>query len=292
MFDIDLSYSSVKSAPRILYPLILKKLFKRNTGKDLNLFFPKTFNEKIQYLKLFDNKKIKTLLTDKIEAIKLIDGIVDKKHIKKIYGVYDNISQINLSELHESFYLKTNHGCKWQLKIDSKAYFLENFDEINKKVNAWLKINYAYANGLELQYENIKPKIFTEEVIAHPDYMFPIDVEIFCFDGIPRLALVRAIKEEFCYGINIYSVEDGLLPYLFNKPSEFRKIDVVPLPNFYDEMLEISKKITKGIKLARVDFFYTKDNFYFGEVTFTPYSGYSTMNDEHFEKLISQWFHV
>ena len=83
MFDIDLSYSSVKSAPRILYPLILKKLFKRNTGKDLNLFFPKTFNEKIQYLKLFDNKKIKTLLTDKIEAIKLIDGIVDKKHIKK-----------------------------------------------------------------------------------------------------------------------------------------------------------------------------------------------------------------
>ena len=87
-------------------------------------------------------------------------------------------------------------------------------------------------------------------------------------------------------------MENEVLPHLFNKPSEFRKIDVVPLPNFYDEMLEISKKITKGIKLARVDFSYTKDNFYFGEVTFTPYSGYSTMVDDKFEEIISQWFHV
>ena len=195
MFDIDLSYSSVKSAPKILYPLILKKLFKRNMGKDLNLFFPKTFNEKIQYLKLFDNTKIKTQLTDKLEALEFVDGIVDKKHIKKVYGVYDSLSEIDLSILPDSFYLKTNHGCKWQLKIDSKSYFLENFNEINKKVSSWLKINYAFANGLELQYKNIKPKIFTEEVISHPDYMFPMDVEIFCFDGIPRLTLVRAIKD-------------------------------------------------------------------------------------------------
>ena len=291
MFNIDLSYSSVKSAPTFFYPFILMKLFRRNTGRDLNLLFPCSFGEKIQYLKLFDNKKIKTQLTDKIEVLNHIASVIEKKHIKKMFGIYNSISDIDLNTLPETFYLKTNHGCKWQLKIDSKDYFIQNYDEINRKFSSWLRINYAYANGLELQYKNIEPKIFVEEVVSHPDYMFPVDVEFFCFDGRPRITSIRAIKDEFYFGLTLYNENKEVLPYRFNSQTYECKINPVPLPNFYDDMFEIAKKLSKGFKMVRIDFFYTGDNFYFAEMTFTPFSGYCSPDIE-LEKMISNWFRV
>ena len=291
MYNIDLTYKGVKSSPVIFYPLILMKLYKRNLGKDLNLFFPKLFSEKIQYLKLFDNKKIKTDLTDKLKVLNFLDGKVDSSHIKKVLGVYDSIDEIDISILPESFYIKTNHGCKWQKKIESKDFFVKNYDEIKKDFSLWLMLNFAYANGLELQYKNIIPKIYVEEIVTHPDYMFPIDVEIYCFDGKPRLTSVRAIKDEFCHGLTLYDMNGKILPYNFNPSSSFRKIDVVPLPNYHNQMIEIATELSQGFKIVRVDFFYTKDNFYFAEMTFTPFSGYCTPDIE-LENIISQWFHI
>lgn len=286
----NVTYGFAKTAPEWAYPKILSKIFKKNCGYSLNLLFPKTFNEKINFLKLYDRNPMKTLLTDKLEVLKFLENKISKKHIKEIYGIYNSFDEIDLDKLPESFYLKTNHGCKMQRFIESKKYFNDNRNELKEQFDKWLNTNFAYVSGFELQYKDIKPKIFAEEVIKHPNQMLPTDIEIFCFNGVPKLTLVRQIAEELSCGISLYSAEEGLLPYSFSDSSKFKTIKFVPLPRYYENMLEIAKKLSKGFNFVRIDFLYNLSNFYFAEMSFSPFSGFAPMPDKELDKMLTKWF--
>lgn len=284
----EFSYSYLKSVPEFMYERILKQLFLNNCGYKLNLVNPKTFNEKIQYLKLYDKNPLKTILSDKIKVREYIKDIISEKHIKKLYGVYSSFDEIAIDILPDSFYLKTNHGCKMQKFIDSKESFLLNKDELKEQFSKWLNINYAFISGFELQYKDIQPKIFAEEVITHPECMLPIDVEIYCFNGVPKLTAVRKIIKDKVSGISLYSTEEGLLPYSINN-NLYNNIPVVSLPKYYENMLEIAKKLSKDFIFVRIDFLHTGRNFYFGEMTFSPFSGFCQMSDKELDRKMSKW---
>ena len=293
-FPKNIDYLFLKSLPVIFYPKALRLLYDKNKGKKLCLFFPQTFNDYINHLKLFDSVplSLKTQLTDKIEVRKYVENIIGDKYFKKIYAVYNSFDEINIEDIPIPFFLKTNHGCKWQVLIENREYFQNNYLSLKKNFNSWLRINYAYANGLELQYRDIKPKIFAEEYLQHDssNFMLPADVEFFCFGGEPRVISVREIYKDEKHISTLFDSDGNVLPYSFNIPSSMRLKRNAELPKYYDEMYDLAKKLSSGFNLVRVDFLHTGSHFYFNELTFTPFSGYADMPDPDFDKYLSKYF--
>lgn len=286
--DNIIGYKTSKNANPLMYPKLLGLYYKKNLGKKLNLYFPRSFNEKIQYLKLFDNSKRKTMLSDKLQVLDYVSRFLDNNHLKKIYGVYNSFDEISIESLSFPFYIKTNHGCKMNMKIDSREFWNKNYDSIRNKFELWLKMDYSFVNGFELQYRNIKPKILIEQVIENPDTFCPFDIEIYCFNGKAKLIQIRKIVTEYSFGISLYDENGSYLPYTLNKKHKYQNIDIVPLPQYYKELIRVSKQLSDGFKFVRVDFLCTNSNYYFSELTFTPYSGYYEMPDKKLEDMLSK----
>lgn len=175
-----------------------------------------------------------------------------------------------------------------QKLINSKESFLSQKEELKELFSKWLNINYAFVSGFELQYKDIEPKIFAEEVVIHPECLMPIDVEIYCFNGVPKLTAVRKIIQDKNSGVSLYSTEEGLLPYSINS-NLYNTIPVISLPKYYENMLEAAKKLSKGFKFVRIDFLHTGNNYYFAEMTFTPFSGFCQMSNKKLDERLSKW---
>lgn len=145
---------------------ILWKYFLRK-GRIINLKNPRLFTEKIQWLKIYDCTPIKTRLADKIAVREWVKGKIGEKYLKKVYGIYEKYEDINFSKLPKEYVIKTNHGCNMQLLVIEGGKPDKSQKE---RFNNFLKINYAYKSGYEMQYKDIKPLIFTEEYIKnfHP----------------------------------------------------------------------------------------------------------------------------
>ncbi|MCR4695126.1 MAG: glycosyl transferase [Pseudobutyrivibrio sp.] len=246
----------------------LIKQFKIRTGYELNLDKPKTFNEKIQWLKVNYYNPMYTELTDKIRAKEIVGNIIGNEHIIPTIGVWHSFSQIDFSTLPKQFVLKCNHNsggvyvCKDKEKMDVL--------ETGKQFDSWMKENY-YWPGREWNYKDISPKIFAEEYIENEDGSSIDDYKIFCFEG-----KAKAIQVDFDrftnHRRNLYTTDwdyiDGSILY----PND--KSHIIPKPEALDKMLFIAEKLSQGFPHARVDLYYVNHHIYFGEITFFHGSGY------------------
>ena len=198
---------------------------------------------------------------------------IGKKYLIPLLGVWDHFEEINFDALPEQFVLKTNHGSGWNLVVrDKKSIDLKVTKE---KFDGWLKRNYAFTYGLELQYMNIPPKIIAEEYIADLDGDI-LDYRFFCFNGKPVYVWVDIGSGTSHHKRNIYDINWNLQSYKVNYPL----IEPEPeKPKTFDEMVACAKKLSKGFAFVRVDFYSVKDHVYFGEMTFTPQSGTGKWED-------------
>ena len=158
----------------------LKIWYKDKTGKELNLDSPKTFNEKLQWLKLYDSTKLKGLLSDKYESRQWLKTELGKDYSVKILGVWDKFNDIDFNKLPNKFVLKATHGSGWNIIVRDKNKF--NIDDAKKKFDSWLKIDYAFVMGYELHYSYIKPRIIAEEYLEDDI----IDYRFYCYNGSPK----------------------------------------------------------------------------------------------------------
>ena len=250
--------------------LYLKAVFKAETGYKLDLKEPKTYNEKLQWIKLYDRKPEYTLYADKYRVREYIAKTIGEQYLIPLIGVYQSAEEIPWDELPERFVLKCNHTsgkniiCKDKKELDIK--------KAKDDLSQWLKTN-AYWGGREWCYKDIKPCIICEQFIETEDGNTPDDYKFMCFNGIPKLIQVH--HDRFGEHTLDYYTTDWEKTNLkrINASNSERTIK---RPAKLSEMLKIAMCLSQNMYYTRVDLYYTQNRIYFGEITLYPTSGFST----------------
>lgn len=245
---------------------------------ELDLKNPKTLNEKIQWLKIYDSSSLKTKYADKYLVRKHIKETIGEKYLIPLIAVYDKAGDINFDILPDQFVIKCNHGSGYVIIVRNKEEL--NKEETIQKLNSWMNINYAFTYGLELHYKNIKPKILIEEYIENEKQEKINDLaknsglysySFYCFNyKVNFIYIYKGAGNEIkanCYDINL-----NLLPFRIKR--ENLEKDYNPPKEEIKKMIKLSEKLAKDFIFVRVDWFLLNNkDIKFGELTFTPYSG-------------------
>ena len=253
---------------------ILEYLYLRYMNAILDLSNVKTFTEKIQYLKLMDMDELKCQLSDKF----LVREWVHKKNCENLFMIplintSETYSQIDFSDLPEQFVLKMNHGSGMNYIVKEKSRLTQSDFNYMHDLFYWWKRCPFYADTMQLQYKNIKRKIVVEKYIEQMDLDL-FDYKVHCFNGEPRFIQCigsRNIKTHTGFQNN-YDFEWNKLEWTFEDYPNFVK--EIPKPECLDDMYNIAKKLSEGFIYVRVDLYEIDGKVYFGEMTFTPASGY------------------
>ncbi len=263
------------------YPNELKEWYKDRTGEELNLENPQTFNEKINWMKLYDRDPRKTVLADKYLVRNYVKEKIGEEYLIPLLGVWNSFDDIDFDVLPNQFVLKCNHGFACNLIVKDKCKL--NIEETRQKFAKWMNTNYAFECGFELQYKDIEPKIIAEEYIS-PDGKSDLpDYKFFCFNGEVKF-LWTVIDRYADYKRILFTPEWERLPYSVHEVAPANCI--VPKPEGLDEMLCIAKKLSEGFKHVRVDLYFNAGKIYFGEMTFTSESGTAEFIPKEFGKMV------
>ncbi len=240
-----------------------KILFLLSTGHKLNLNNPKTFNEKLMWLKLNWQHPLISQCADKHGVRQYVKECGYENILPKLYGVYDNVELIEWDKFPEKFALKCTHGCGFNIICDNKGK-LDKSEAIGK-MKKWMKTRYGF-EAVEIQYDKIKPRIICEEYIETSAGLLPNDYKIYCFNGEPKLTLVctersKSVKLDFM-DINWSPMDIGANGWGSNSQHE--------KPKCYERMVEICKRLAKPFPFVRVDFYDKNGIPILGEMTFTP----------------------
>ena len=265
--------------------ILLKVLFRLRVGYRLDLKNPKKFNEKIQWLKLFNRNPLYTTLVDKYAVKQYIADKIGEQYIIPTLGVWNKFDEIDFDKLPNQFVLKCTHDSGSYIICKDKTKF--DVDSARKKLSSALKRNYYFA-GREWPYKNVFPRIIAEKYIEDRNGAI-VDYKFSCFNGNVDCVMV-------CLDRHINDVKF----YFFDKTWNLKRLNVrgknapegftIPKPSCMDEMFEIAAKLSKDIPFVRVDLFECDGKVYFGEMTFYPDSGFDANllpeTDDYFGNLI------
>lgn len=269
---------NLKYALRFLPDEIYMKLyFRLRLKRQLDLDNPKSFNEKLQWLKLNDRNPKYTNIVDKYRVREYIKNTIGEEYLIPLLGVWDNFEEIKFDELPEKFVLKCNHDSGGLSICTDKSKF--DIEKARKKIEKSLKCQFYYI-GREWQYKNIKRKIICEEFIGDENNIPPIDYKISCFNGKPDNIMVCCERETGNPKFYFFDTNWNQLNYS-KANSKSDKEFIIKKPSNLDEMLNIAEKLSSPYFYSRIDL-YNKDNkIYFGEITLSPNSGFD--NDYSYE---------
>ncbi len=260
----------------------IKRKWRLNFNKDINLDNPKTFNEKMQWLKLHDRKDIYTTMVDKYEAKKYVANIIGEEYIIPTLGIYGKFDDINFEDLPKQFVIKCTHDsggliiCRDKSKLDIK--------KARRKINKCLKRNYYYS-GREWPYKNVKPRIIIEKYMEDKENKSMRDYKFFCFNGKPEIMyLSEGLEDHKTAGMSFYDMNMKLTDC---RRADYRPLDYMPKkPVNFEKMKKFSTVLSKGIPHLRVDWYEINGKLYFGELTFTTCGGMVPFADEKWDKKL------
>lgn len=262
----------------------LKLRYKMAMGKELDLKNPRTFNEKLQWLKLYDRKPEYTRMVDKYEAKKYVAQRIGEEYIIPTLGVWDRFDDIDFESLPDQFVLKCTHDSGGLVIVRDKSAL--DKAAARKKIENCLKKNY-YLSRREWPYKNVKPRIIAEQFMGEE----LLDYKLFCFHGEARITLVCSER---------YS-ESGLCEDFFDsdwnhlelyRPGHGQAKEKIPKPVLFEEMKKLSTVLAGNIPFIRVDFYEIDGKLYFGEATFFPASGMKPFAPEVWDTTIGQWLNL
>ncbi|MBQ9019151.1 MAG: glycosyl transferase [Bacilli bacterium] len=243
--------------------LYIKLLYKVKTGHRLDLKNPKSFNEKMQWLKLYDRNPLYIKLVDKYEVKKYVHDLIGKEYIIKTLGVWDNFDEINFDNLPNQFVLKCTHDSGGVIICKDKSKI--NIIDIKNKITKSLRTNY-YHHGREWPYKNVKPRIIAEEYIEDKTNKELNDYKFFCFDGIPKIMYVSKNSHTNKQQIAFFDMNYNQLNIKRNDYLDFEQVP--KKPKNFNKMKELAEILSKNMPHVRVDFYNINGKIYFGEMTF------------------------
>ena len=270
----------VRSLLRLLPDEVLVRLeFVYNFGKFLNLKNPKTFNEKIQWIKLYEKNPLMTLYADKYEVRKIVEKKIGSHILNELYGVFESPDEIDFDSLPESFVLKATHGSGWNIIVKNKSVFER--EKAKKKMRKWLGRNF-YTKKREWAYKNIPPRIICEKYMENKDGSLN-DYKFYCFNGDPLFIQVD-FDRHTGHGRAFYNPEWQKLDFFLAKNRKVRRYEEEPeRPDSLRDMTEIACVLSSDFTFARVDMYEVDEKTVFGEVTFYPKNGGGRFSPEYWD---------
>ena len=251
--------------------------------KFCNLKNPKTYNEKLNWLKLHDKNPIYTRIVDKFEAKEYVKDIIGDQYIIPTLGVWDNFDDIDFDELPQQFVLKCTHDSEGLVIVKDK-------DKLDKemaknKIESALKQNFFYI-GREWPYKNVKPRIIAEKYMEdHIDGELR-DYKFFCFDGEPKAMYVASDRASDNVKFDYFDLNFNHLDIKQKYPHAEQPLRK---PVTFEKMIELSKVLSKGFPHVRVDFYEVDGQLYFGELTFYHFSGFMPFEPNKWDKIFGDW---
>lgn len=261
--------------------IYLKFMFRAAMNRKLDLKHPKTFNEKLQWLKLHDRNDIYTTMVDKYKVKKYISELIGTEYTIPTIGVWDKFDEIDFNKLPNQFVLKCTHDSGGLVICKDKSTF--NISNARKKIESSMKNNFFWF-GREWPYKDVRPRIIAEQYLA--DNLQ--DYKLFCFNGVPKITLV--CSDRF--------TKDGLKEDFFDKdwnhldvqrPTHSNAIVTIQRPKNYELMKKLAAKISEKIPFVRIDFYEINNKIYFGEITFYPASGFEGFKPEEWDMKLGEW---
>lgn len=263
-------YHFLQNLPESEYPKYLTKLYYYKTGEKLDLKNPKTFNEKIQWLKLYDATPLKRDLTDKVKVRDYVREKIGEKYLKPVLQICNSFDEIDFDKLPNSFIMKCNHGCKWHYIVKNKEQYLsvkKLVDITRKQMTGWLEQEYWPWGGFEMQYKGIEPKIIIEHFLIDENN-FLEELEITCFNSEPKIFAKMSNKNR-----EVLMFDQNYKPIDFKFGSKFSIIEG-KADDILKQAVKHSKVLCQSFKLIRVDWIICNKQLYFNEMTFSPLSGF------------------
>jgi hypothetical protein len=270
----------------------LKIIYRNIFFKKLNLKNPKTFNEKLQWLKLYNRKPEYTIMADKYKVREYIKEKIGEEYLIPLLGVWEKADDIDFNSLPQQFVLKCNHGSGCNIICKDKSSL--NIEETVCQLNQWMNKDF-YKIGREWPYKNIPRRIIAEkymvdnekvsQYIGDTDDNAINDYKFFCFDGEPKALFVatdRGIDTRF----DFFDMDFNHLPFKQGHPLAEK---IIKKPDCFDEMVAFAKKLSFGIPQVRVDFYSINGQVYFGELTFYHYSGFTQFEPEEWDTKFGEW---
>lgn len=285
-FFANLNYRMRLIIPKYLYA---QATYYTRKKKFLNLKEPKTFADKLWWLKYHYFNPLMTPCSDKWEVRKYVEKCGLKDILVDCYGHYDSVDDINLDDIPtEDFFLKVNNTSGGNL-ICHKSTF--DKEAIRPRFEKLLKDNF-YWHGREYNYKYIKPCIIAEKLLKTDDPIGLIDYKFFCFSGEPKLLFIDTgvCNEDGTHAEHstwfMYDLDFKPLDMYLNKkhaPMDLKK------PENYETMTEYARMLAAPFPHCRIDFYNIDGKIYFGEITFFHCSGYTVIEPHEEDLKVGSW---
>ncbi len=263
--------------------IYLKLIYRGATGKRLNLNSPVAFNEKLQWLKMYDRRPEYSVYVDKYEVRTYVTETIGEQYLIPLLAVYNDVNEIDWENLPNQFVLKCTHGSNSNIICSDKSEL--DIESCKQKLKKWMKKNW-YWFGREWPYKNVKPRIICEKYMVDESGTELKDYKIFCFSGEPKLIQVD-FNRFSDHKRNIYDTDWTLLPIEIKCPSD--KSRTISKPAKLGDMLSFAKILSKDYPHVRVDFYSINGEIYFGEITFFHGSGFEKIIPEEFNIEMGKW---
>ena len=246
---------------------ILEKQFKWRMGYKLDLDNPKTFNEKIQWLKLNYRDPLMTKCADKVGVREYVKEKIGEEYLVPIIGIYNSVDEIDFDSLPNQFVAKVNWGSGQNIIVKDKSKL--DVEDAKNKLSEWMKpeSNHYYM-GLEWAYKDIEPKIIIEEYLEQLDGDL-YDYKFYNFNNAVEFVLIVSdrFNNKYC---DFYDTIFNRLPFRWTSNPSPKGIKY---PDKFEKMIFLSKKLSEKFPFVRVDFYDTGEKLYIGELTFYPGNG-------------------
>lgn len=263
----------------------LKMKFRRSMGHKLNLKAPKSFSEKLQWLKLYDRRPEYTVMVDKVKAKDYVASVLGEEYIIPTLGVWENPDDIDFNKLPDRFVLKCNHNsgtgmyiCKDKNKMDVK--------KVKEELKRGIKEDY-YKKNREWPYKDVPRRAFAE-AYKEDEFGELRDYKFFCFNGEVKALFIATDrrKGEHAVRFDFFDENFNHLPFTNGHPNA----NVLPeKPKMFEEMKVLASKLSKGIPQVRIDLFEVGTKIYFGEMTFFHWSGLQPFVPEEWDYKFGEW---
>lgn len=280
-FNILAAYGFLNFLPRETF---LRKAYRISFGKELNLDNPRTYTEKLQWLKLYDHRPEYTTMVDKYAVKQYIAEKIGKEYVIPLLGVWDRVEDIDFDALPDRFMLKTTHDsgglivCKDKSSLDIKA--------ARKKLRYFHNRNY-YIRNCEWPYKNVPHRIIAEAYMEDSTYQELRDYKFFTFGGEPKVLYIAQGRGRGEPTVaDFFDMDFNLLPFTIDH-------DNAPVPPQKPEQFELMKRLaaelSRGTPQLRVDFYEVDGKVYFGEMTFFHCSGLNPFHPEEWDRIFGDW---
>lgn len=265
----------------------LKRLFFIKVGYPLNLDNPVTYNEKLQWLKLYDKNPLYPRMVDKVAVKDYVSSIIGNEYIIPTIGVWDKVEDIDWESLPNQFVLKCSHDSGGLVICRDKSQL--DIDFSKKKLESSLKTDF-YLLGREYPYRYVPKRIIAEKYLEDKETRELRDYKFFCFDGKVRLMFIasdRQNREEPYF--DFYDNDFNHLELIHGHPNA----PVPPQkPKNFDKMINLAEQLAKGMPHVRIDFYEVNGSVYFGEITLYHHCGFVPFQPNKWDTVLGEMIHL